>query len=114
MCLLGVQVITENLTDLRKVVAMRDNRPGAALVGGAAAGEGTAMRLSPALRARRAAGPFPIPERFKDALGRFDEDQDGKLAREEIDAMPEGLRNRVRQAIQRRLGGEESKPASEP
>jgi hypothetical protein len=114
MCLLGVQVVTDNLADLRKVVGMRGNRLGAALVGGAADGEGAARRLAPALRARLAAGPFPIPERFKDVLGRFDKDQDGKLSREEIDAMPEGLRNRVRQAIQRRLGNDEDKPASDP
>jgi hypothetical protein len=34
MCLLGVQVVTENHSDLRKIMAMRGNRLGAALVGG--------------------------------------------------------------------------------
>ena len=34
MCLLGVQVVTEHLADLRKIMAMRGNRLGAALVGG--------------------------------------------------------------------------------
>ncbi len=114
MCLLGVQVVTDNLADLRKIIAMRGNRLGAALVGGAADGQGATTRLIPALRARRATGSIPIPERFKDVLGRFDLDQDGKLSREEIDAMPVGLRQRVRQAIQRRLGEDEGKSASGP
>ena len=39
MCLLGVQVVTDNLADLRKIVAMRGNRLGAALVGGDGVGD---------------------------------------------------------------------------
>ena len=79
MCLLGVQVVTENLADLRKVVAMRGNRLGAALFGGDAGGN----RLPAAARARLLAEGFPIPERFREALGRFDRNKDGKLTREE-------------------------------
>jgi Ca2+-binding EF-hand superfamily protein len=59
--------------------------------------------LSPAQLERLGADGFPIPEQFKDALGRFDQDKDGKLSRAEIDDMPEGLRERVNQAIERRL-----------
>ena len=114
MCLLGVQAVTDSLAELRTIIAMRGNRLGAALVGGAGAGEGAGTRLSAAARARLAAGPIPIPERFQDALGRFDQNHDGRLSSQEIDAMPEGLRNRVRQAIQRRLGSEPSPPASNP
>jgi hypothetical protein len=46
---------------------------------------------------------FPIPERFKEQLGRFDTNNDGKLSTKEIDALPEAVRNRVRQAIRLRL-----------
>jgi hypothetical protein len=50
------------------------------------------------------ASGFPIPDRFKEQLGRFDANKDGKLSGKEIDAMPEGMRTRVRQAIDERLG----------
>ncbi|MGP0069352.1 MAG: ascorbate-dependent monooxygenase [Isosphaeraceae bacterium] len=106
MCLLGVQVVTENLADLRKVVAMRGNRLGAALFGGDAGGN----RLPAAARARLLAEGFPIPERFREALGRFDRNKDGKLTREEIDGMPEPIRARVQEAIRQRMGGDEGKP----
>jgi hypothetical protein len=103
MCLLGVQVVTENLSDLRKILAMRGNRLGAALVGG----DGAGNRPAAGLRARLMAEGFPIPERFRDALGRFDRNKDGKLSREEIDGMPEVVRGRVQEAIRRRLGEED-------
>jgi hypothetical protein len=107
MCLLGVQVVTENLADLRKVMAMRGNRLGAAIVGGdiSAARERPAMNLTQATRARLESEGFPIPERFKEQLTRFDTDKDGKLSGTEIDAMPEALRDRIQHAIQDRFGG---------
>ena len=106
MCLLGVQVVTDNLADLRKIIAMRGNRLGAAFMGGDAGDPndrpaGKAMR---GLRDRLEADGFPIPERFKEQLGRFDTNDDGKLTTKEIDAMPDEVRTRVRQAIERRLG----------
>src|SRR5262249_37645882 len=108
MCLLGVQVVTDNLADLRKVVAMRGNRLGAMLTGGVIAGDRAAKV------ATTGAGsdfpPVPIPERFKDALGRYDKDSDGRLSGKEIDAMPEGLAQRVRETIRRRLGGDSGQP----
>jgi hypothetical protein len=48
---------------------------------------------------------FPIPERYKEQLGGFDTNNDGKLTSKEIDAMPDGLRTRSLQALQQRLGG---------
>jgi Ca2+-binding EF-hand superfamily protein len=58
------------------------------------------------IRDRMAAEGFPIPERFKEQLGRFDTDNDGKLSAKEVDAIPEGVRNRVRQAIRLQLVGD--------
>ena len=85
---------------------MRGNRLGAALMGGDAGDPtiGPAGRLVQGLRDRMSAEGFPIPERFKEQLGRFDTNNDGKLTTKEIDAMPAGVRTRVRQAIQQRLG----------
>jgi hypothetical protein len=111
MCLLGVQVITENLADLRKIVAMRGNRLGAVLVGGdgAPAADRSSRRLAPGIRARLEADGFPIPERFHERLGRFDTNGDGRLTAKEIDAMPAAARDRIRQAIEDRLGGEKDR-----
>jgi hypothetical protein len=107
MCLLGVQVVTDTMADLRSIVTMRGNRLGAALMGGDAgdSNDRPAGRLVQAVRERMATEGFPIPERFKEQLGRFDTNNDGKLTSKEIDAMPDGLRTRVRQALQQRLGG---------
>ncbi len=91
MCLLGVQVVTETMSDLRKVVAMRGNRLGAALLGGVTVGDSR----GPGDPLRRLTGGVAIPERFRDALGRFDRNKDGTLSREEIDGMPEAVRGRV-------------------
>ncbi len=96
MCLLGVQVVTDNLANLLKIVSMRGNRLGAALAGGA-----TRTNLPWNTKSRIASEGFPIPERFQDRLGRFDKNSDGKLSFEEIDAMPATARERVRQAIER-------------
>jgi mono/diheme cytochrome c family protein len=104
MCLLGVQVITDNLADLRKVLTMRGNRLGAVLSGGDAPGARAPAPLTPAQRDRLAKVGFPIPERFHELLGRYDTNHDGKLTTAEIDAMPENLRDRVRAAIHERLG----------
>ena len=85
---------------------MRGNRLGAASMGGDAGdpNDRPAAGLLRGLRDRMSAEGFPIPERFKEQLGRFDTNNDGKLSTKEIDAMPEGVRNRVRQAIELRLG----------
>ncbi|MBX6314299.1 MAG: ascorbate-dependent monooxygenase [Isosphaeraceae bacterium] len=98
MCLCGVQVVTDTLADLRAIAQMRGNGLGAALVGG------LVERLRPARTAALPAGGIPIPEPFRERLGRFDQNGDGKLSRAEIDAMPEPLRGRIRQAIEQRLG----------
>jgi hypothetical protein len=96
MCLLGVQVVTDNVADLLKIVSMRGNRLGAALSGGV-----TRANLPPGQDSGLASEGFPIPDQFQDRLGRFDKNRDGKLSPEEIDAMPAAARDRVRQAIRR-------------
>jgi hypothetical protein len=110
MCLLGVQVVTDNLPDLRKVAAMRGNRLGAMLTGGVLAGDRAGKSAKPAAGAGADFPPVPIPERFREALGRYDKDGDGKLSSNEIDAMPEGLAQRVRETIRRRLEGASGQP----
>jgi hypothetical protein len=98
MCLLGVQVVTEKTADLLKIVTMRGNGLGAILVGGPPA-EGS--------RNRPNADGFMIPEAFKDRLARFDKNDDGRLSLEEIEAMPEPARERVKAAIRERMGDAE-------
>ena len=44
-------------------------------------------------------GGFPIPERAKALVGRYDANNDGKLDDEEIDEMPPALRDRVRALV---------------
>jgi hypothetical protein len=102
MCLLAVQVVTENLADLRKIAVMRGNRLGSALVGGVDAGDEASQRLRAAALVRFATEGFPIPDRFKDTLTRFDLNGDCKLSSQEIQAIPENLRERIRQAIRLR------------
>ncbi|WP_435010755.1 ascorbate-dependent monooxygenase [Tundrisphaera lichenicola] len=102
MCLVGVQVVTEKPGDLLKIVAMRGNGLGSALVGGLGRGQaGKGGVGSPA-------GGFAIPERFQDRLGRFDTNGDGRISSEEVDAMPEPFRDRLKEAIRVRLGGDEA------
>jgi hypothetical protein len=103
MCLMAVQVVTDNPADLRQVLTMRGNRLGAVIVGG-----DTSMGAQAgAARARIGADGFPIPERFREQLGRFDTNSDGKLSFSEIDAMPDDVRNRIREAIRSRLVGDD-------
>ena len=53
-----------------------------------------AKAMGAAALGRLATEGFPIPERFKAALSRFDLNGNGKLTKQEIDAMPENLRER--------------------
>ncbi len=95
MCLLGVQLVTDDPADLRKIAAMRGNGLGSALVGG-----------DPAPRPawKMAGDGFAIPEAFQDRLGPFDANKDGRLSAAELDAMPEPARERVKAAIRARMG----------
>ena len=116
MCLLGVQVVTETSADLAKIVRMQGNMLGAALMGGLGNRGGAGAAKTPAMPLRKGAGGdgFVIPEAAKDRLGRFDKNNDGRLSREELDAMPETARERIKDAIQKRMGkaagGADEKP----
>ena len=108
MCLLGVQVVANSTADLLKIVAMQGNGLGAALVGGVGAdrpGNRPLMKGAGA-RAGAATGGFLIPEAFKDRLSRFDKNNDGRLSAEEVEAMPEPARERVKTAIRDRMGNQ--------
>jgi hypothetical protein len=102
MCLLSVQVVTDDAADLRKIVAMRASGLGAALLRGNGLQQDGLRRLLGGQR--RAGDGIPIPERLVDRLGAFDKDNNGMLSREELDAMPAALRERIEQAVRRRLG----------
>ena len=104
MCLLGVQIVTENPLDLLKIAAaMRSGNRGAMLPDGAAAPKAKAKAARPGMR--NGGDGFAIPDALKERLGRFDTNKDGRLSTSEVDAMPEPARTRVRDAVRDRTGG---------
>ena len=115
MCLLGVQVIANSTADLLQIMAMRGNGLGAALMGGPAAPASADTGRSGVAMLKGIAGQgFMIPDQYKDRLAIFDTNSDGRLSRAEIEAMPEGPRERVIQALRQRLeaggAGKSDKP----
>jgi hypothetical protein len=105
MCLCGVQVITDTTADLRQIMAMRGNRLGLILGGGEAPGVSAAgdKAFQGEIEDMLAKQGVPIPERAAALLKRYDKDGDGRLTKDEIDAMPALLRDRVKQAIAERV-----------
>ncbi|VTS04434.1 ascorbate-dependent monooxygenase [Tuwongella immobilis] len=103
MCLLGIPIITDSTADLRKIMSMSSNRLASVLMG--APNQETLDRIqseSGASHANSATPPagMPIPERFQRLFKRYDKNNDGRLSTEEIDAMPEVLRNRIKQRLE--------------
>ncbi len=90
MCLLPLQVVTEKNADLLKIMAMRGNGLGSILVGGPRPEMG---------RGRPNPDGFLIPEAFKERLSRFDKNNDGRLSTQEVEAMPEPARERIKNAL---------------
>jgi hypothetical protein len=86
--------VTEKNADLLKLMAMRGNGMGGLIGGG------------PQSKAqnRPNANGYPIPEAAKETLGRFDKNNDGRLSADEIEAMPERPRERVKSFIRDRMG----------
>lgn len=109
MCLCSVQLITDSRDDLKKVALMRGYRLGLSIDGGIPADELVGPEAYK-LNAAFPPGGVPIPARYKDVLGAYDKDKDGKLSLEEVEAMPPVLRDRVREAVRMigTLGGGEA------
>lgn len=95
MCLLGVQVVTNSLADLRQIASMRGNFLGVALSGGVPpkVTEADIPKIIDQVNG------IPIPDRFKAVLSLYDADEDNRLSNEEIDKMPAPLKERVQAKI---------------
>lgn len=107
MCLLGVQVVADSSADLVKIVAMN----GRALFGGVGANGNARPEIRsmlPGANAGPNADGFLIPKSFKERLGRFDKNDDGRISDEEVEAMPEPARGRIKSAIRNRLGNQDA------
>ena len=105
MCLLGIQVTADNPADLRKIVASPAGRLGAILVGGPPLSDVDPMATKDKDGLPDLGPGFPIPDRFRATLGRFDTNNDDLISSAEIDAMPEPIKKRVVAAIRANLPG---------
>jgi hypothetical protein len=118
MCLLGVQVTTANMADLRQVMAMnREALLGSFLGGAAPGGRPGAGALRKAAEAMKNAGGlrgagFPIPPAAKAQLERFDTNNDGRISEAELSAMPAPVQSRIRERIAALTGGAAGKDAA--
>lgn len=89
MALFGIQVITDTMDDMRKVMRMR----GAAL--------GQLLGSSPPPNVKKKGESdipkegFIIPETIKAIASQYDKNQDGRLSEEELDNVPDFARDRV-------------------
>ena len=118
MCLLGVQVVTDKNSDLRQIMTMNLENLKAQLKAemGRQNGAGGGKLLEGLRRRGGGAGAnpgaggigangFKIPPAAKDRLDRFDTNKDGRISKEELDAMPPAARERIMDAIRNRMGG---------
>lgn len=103
MCLCSVSVVTDSHADLWKIAHMRGNELGTIIDGGIA-DEDLDEEASRKFARLVPAHGLPIPERYREALGAFDKDADGRLTIAEIDTMPLFIRRRVRDVVLERLG----------
>ena len=95
MCLCGLTVATADHASMTALALMRGARIGLIFGGGFPV---DTMKL---------AGGVPIPDDYKAALAPFDKNSDGRLSDEEVNAMPPGVKERVRAAISELVGGAE-------
>ncbi len=114
MCLVGVQITTDSLADLRTMTALNSARLGGALVGGLeesdldrVAGASTkdakdGDRANALIDAVLANG-FDIPASVRDQLKAFDKDNDGRISKTEFDAIPMLIQLVIREAIRERV-----------
>jgi hypothetical protein len=114
MCLVGVQVTTDSLSDLRMIVALNSARLGGALVGGLeesdldrVVGSSTkdqknGDRASALIDAVLDEG-FDIPANVRDQMKIFDKDNDGRISKTEFDAIPMVIQLVIREAIREKV-----------
>jgi hypothetical protein len=116
MCLVGVQVTTDTLADLRKVVSLNSARLGGALVGGL--DESDLDRLAGGKDDKQADAQrteelidlvlengFDIPPSARERMKGFDKDDDGRISKAEFDAIPSLIRQVIREAIREKVRG---------
>ncbi len=114
MCLVGVQVTTDSLADLKKVVALNSARLGGALVGGlnesdvdGIAGAKTNANIeydrAEALIDLVVANGFNIPAAARDGLKAYDKDGDGRISKPEFDGIPSLIRQVIRETIREKV-----------
>jgi hypothetical protein len=114
MCLVGVQVTTDSLADLRKVAALNSARLGGALVGGLE--ESDLDRVSGASTQDQNNGDrsnalvdavldegFDIPANVRDQMKTFDTDNDGRISKTEFDTIPMFIQLVIREAIREKV-----------
>ncbi|HEX3726930.1 MAG TPA: hypothetical protein VHV08_11835 [Pirellulales bacterium] len=119
MCLCAVQVCTETMSDLRKIVAMPGNELGPGLEGGVPGQAALAKRKEATKRTQDLAEKVKqssaktngtpigagsddgvaISPRTRKFLSQYDTDKDGKLAGDELDKLPPALKQRYAAAI---------------
>jgi hypothetical protein len=125
MCLVGVQVTTDTLADLRKVVSLRSARLGGAIVGGldendldgvasgkgvtgrkgVAGGNGGDVERTEALIDLVLANGFDIPAPSRERLKAYDKDGDGRISKAEFDEIPFLIRQVIREAVREKVKG---------
>jgi hypothetical protein len=114
MCLVGVQVTTDSLADLKKVVALNSARLGGALVGGlnesdvdGIAGAKTNGNVendrAEALIDLVVANGFDIPAPARESLRAYDKDGDGRISKPEFDEIPSLIRQVIRETIRAKV-----------
>jgi len=114
MCLVGVQVTTDSLADLRTIAALGSARLGGALVGGleesdldrvsgAASKDQKANERVNALIDLVLTNGFDIPAGVREQMKIFDKDSDGRISKTEFDAIPPAIQLVIREAVKEKV-----------
>jgi hypothetical protein len=113
MCLLGVQLTTDSMADLRAVTGLKSARLGGALVGGVdendldgLTGKGSKGAKTDRLDALVDAvleNGFDIPAAARDGMKLFDSDSDGRISRREFDAIPPAVQQLIRESVREKV-----------
>jgi hypothetical protein len=114
MCLVGVQLTTDSLADLRAVVRLNSARLGGALVGGLDASDLDSLvankESEPSERDRAdvlidfvLSTGFDIPAAARERMKAFDKDDDGRISKAEFDVIPPLVQKMIREAIREKV-----------